>query len=156
MPDVDVAVGAVRDHAPVVVRVGLLDEEQLLRAPGQALGAVGAVAHDARVAAPIGVVDDEGSARRVVGGEGEAEQALFAPCSNLAAQVEERLGANGAVLEHADQAALLDDVQPLRLVRGRGREERGIEPVGHLDEAQGGGGAVGAAGDEREQRGAGE
>ena len=77
-PDVEEPVLAVGDHAAVVVRVRLVDEEQLRRARRQRLRAVRAVANDARVAVAVGVVDDELPARRVVGREREPEQALLA------------------------------------------------------------------------------
>ncbi len=117
-----------------MVAVGLLDEQQLAGARREPLHPVRAVANDARVAVPIGVVDDELPACGVVGGEREPEKALLPARSDLRAEIEKRLCEDLAVLDDADQAALLDHVEQARGAGGGCDMDRRLQPTDDRDE----------------------
>ncbi len=128
--DVEVAVGAEGEHAAVVVAGGVLHVEH--RGARSGVGAVGvardAVAGDRHLRTWSGVRDVEAAAGRVVGGEGEAEQAALAAARvELAAEVEEGRGEQPPVAHDANRPALLDDEEPAAAVAGVGDEERLLE-----------------------------
>src|SRR6478735_5679266 len=107
--DPQLPVGPELEVAPVVVGVGLLDAEDLLRAPRQRAAVRGAVADDPRRAvAARGVVHVEGPVARVAGRECEPEQSLLAPGDDARAHVEER-PPHTTALHDPDATRLLDD-----------------------------------------------
>jgi hypothetical protein len=68
--------------------------------------------------------------------EGDREQALLAARGHLAVDVEERPGADAAVLEHDDLPVLEHDVDPPALVPRRRDVYRRVEPAGYLLETK--------------------
>ncbi len=135
--NVQVTVGPELDAAPVVVVVGLVDgEQQLLGGRVEGLAAVAAPeSRDDRLhaaaggGARVGQVGD--ATGRVIGREGEAEQATLGGGVDDARQVEEHVGGRGARLvgEAAHAAGLFQHV-PARGVAG------GLQHVQRLLEAQ--------------------
>jgi hypothetical protein len=113
---------------------------------------------DPRVPVPVGVVDVDLVVARVVRVERDREQALLAAAHDARAHVEERRSAHPPVHEHADQALLLDDVEPVRLAPGRRDVEGAGEPGGDEPQAElralgVRGGARGRGGDRRDEEG---
>jgi hypothetical protein len=68
--------------------------------------------------------------------EGEAEEPLLAAGLDRVAEVEEGAREEGAVLDDPEGAAALDDEESLGVARRRHGEDRRVEPVRELDEAQ--------------------
>src|SRR4029079_11367931 len=77
----------------------------------------------------VRVIDVEEPRRLVLRIEGEREQPLLTAAHDLVFHVEERLWEQLAVLHHADEARLLDDVEPVGLARRGSDPERRVESV---------------------------
>src|SRR4029079_8896768 len=115
--------------AVVVGKLAVAHPQQRLARVGQADAAVRAELVHAHVAAEVVEVDEEAVVLRVVGVERHREQPLLAAEGDAVADVEERLGLQLAVDEHADHAGLLDDVE-LRRLAARLRDVHGVvEPA---------------------------
>ena len=112
--------------AAVVVRVGLRHRQELLPARGERSPGADAIPVDhRRPGAGRRVVDVEGARLRVVLRERKAEEALLAARDDARADVEERRGPDLALLDDADRALLLDDVEAVRLA-GRLDDDDGV------------------------------
>ena len=87
-----------------------------------------------------GVIGVEAAGLGVVGGEGDREQPLLTAEGDPAGDVEEGPLQYPALADHLDRTALLNHEQelPVRLTRGRGRVDRGVEvpQIGQLDSAR--------------------
>ena len=132
--NVEKAVGPKSDHAGVVVLCRLLEGQQ----DGFAVcvGSVRIVARskadDARVTVTIREVHEEEPVVRVIGMEGQAEQAALGAAArawieDLRAQVEEGLGQERVVHENPDAPALLDDEKARRVARRLDEIERLVQ-----------------------------
>src|SRR6476659_9318118 len=123
-PDVEVAVRPERHRTAVVIGVRtVLDDEHRLerRARGPTAGCVGTQSGDHDVAAGPRVVDVQPAVDLELGMEDEAEETPLARCvADERTQVEERASLDRAVLVDADDAALLDEEEPVRPVAGIG------------------------------------
>jgi hypothetical protein len=134
--------GAVRSElelAALVPRQRLRDDEEHPRRGGVGVTVPGLILGDDDTPAPVRVVDVEMAARRVIGRERDREESLLSRRRLLrtrldqTADVEERLGEDGAVLEHLNDPGLLDEVEPIGLARGHGRVDGPIEAADDLD-----------------------
>ncbi len=123
--DVELAVGAERELAAVVVRVRLVDPEEL--ADLLRRGRPSAVLDHARVAVRVRVVDVEQPVGCVVRVEGDRQQALLATALDEGGDVEERASEHAPVLDDTDPSCLLDDVEPPLLSGRRGDVHRRLE-----------------------------
>ena len=108
--------------------------------PARRIGDVGigadVVARHDLVARGVRVVDEEASVPRVVGVERDAEKTLLAAARDELRDVEEGIGKQDAVLDHAYATGLLDDEETRRVVRRGGQAHRHRETAhdGHLRE----------------------
>jgi hypothetical protein len=134
-PRVEAPVRAKHELAPVVVRVRVVEEQQLPHAPDRLL-TVRAVLDDPRVAPVVGVLDVEEPVLRVARVERKPEQALLAARGDLAVDVEERPCAHAPVLEDDDLAVLEHDVDATPLATRSDHLKRGVEPRRDPDDSQ--------------------
>ena len=113
------------DQVPaVVVRVRVVEGEDRTRGAGEGARPVRAVLDHPRVPAAVRVVHVEAVVLGVVRMERQAEQPLLAAREDEPTNVEEEARADTAAVDHADRAALLDDVHPARLPGRRGQRDR--------------------------------
>jgi hypothetical protein len=117
--DVEPPVGAERELAAVVVAVRVVEEGDAPLGGGVRGQPARAVLDHALVSVPVGVLDVVAAVPRVVRVEGDRQQALLAAGSDAVANIEEGRVADAAVLDDADPAALLHDVEPVGLGAGR-------------------------------------
>ncbi len=120
--DVEIPIATKGDGAAVVVRLGLVDPQQLaagrdvylVRIPGR-----DCVFGDDRVRrARLDVVDVEEPRRRILRVEGDAEESLLSPAGDERADVEERIRQEPTVLPDPHHAGLVGDEDTR--VAGRG------------------------------------
>ena len=124
--DVEVHVGPEQQQPAVVIALGVRHaQDEARRAAVGAGGARALVLDDALVAGPVGEVDVEAARARVVGREGDRQEALLAPGLHLAADVEER--ALAATADDHDPPGLLDHEHALAVLRRRGHVDGGGE-----------------------------
>ena len=136
-PDPQPPVGPEDEVPAVVVRVRLVDPEDLLRAPRQGSPVARPVADDPRrPVRPRGVVHVEGVVARVGRREREPEQALLTPVDDERADVQERARLHLAALDDTDPARLLHDVDAPGLAGRLRREDGAREAAGDRDEAE--------------------
>src|SRR5688572_25269451 len=115
----------------VVVRVRLRHRQELLSAGGERSPRADLVpVDDRRRGAGRRVVDVDGARPRVVLRKREPEEPLLAARDDARADVEERSGPDRALLDNADRALLLDDVEALRLA-GSLDEGNGVRKAPH-------------------------
>ena len=145
-PDVETAVRAECEPAPVVVRVRLVDREEDARSRRNGARAVRPVADDARVAVRVRVVHVDESIRRVLRVERETEEALLATRRDPFPRVEEEPGAELSAVDDTDRSALFDDVEPARLAARCGDLHRLDEPPRDDDPPERAFGAEGRSG----------
>ena len=132
--DVEVLVGAEQQQPAVVVALVVgHPQHEPRRAGGGAGGGRAPVLDHALVARVVGEVDVEAPRARVVGREGQREQALLAARRHLAADVEERRGAQAPADQHAHAAGLLDDEQAPAVAGRGGHEHRRAEAADALE-----------------------
>ena len=130
--DVQVAVGAELHLPAVVVGVGLVDEQHLLRAGRVSqvrIACADAVAGDDGVAAVVGVVDVEIAVGGVVRMEGQAQQSLLiAAAAHQRVDVQKRRGQQRVDAvgdgDYPNVAGFLDHEEPRAVARRRGQVHR--------------------------------
>jgi hypothetical protein len=113
----------------VVVRIRLLDEQQLPRAGEQRPPAARAKLDHPCVAVQVGVVDVEAVVERVLRAERNRQQPTLATARDARPDVEEG-SRDSATDEIANPPGLLDDVETLRLAGGECDVRRRVEPRG--------------------------
>ncbi len=103
--------------AAVVIAERMLDEppavrpdqiESAGRVGAQRIGAGSFQARDHDMAVAIGEADEEPAARRIVGGEGQSQQAALAAGGDRASQIDEIRGLQDAAFDHTNTARLLE------------------------------------------------
>ena len=123
----------------LVPRQRLGDDEEHPRRGGVGVTVPCLILGDDDTPAPVRVVDVETAARRVIGRERDREESLLSRRRLLwtrldqTADVEERLGEDGAVLEHSNDPGLLDEVEPIGLAGRHRRIDGPIETADDLD-----------------------
>src|SRR6266536_3052860 len=127
-PDVEEAVAVELQLSPVVVRVRLIDEQQLTGARQNRAAVAGAELDDAGIAVSIGVVDVEPVIAPVVRMKRDGQQTLLPSARHAVADVEER-ASRPPVDEVDDAADLLDGIEASRLSGSRGDRRQRIEPA---------------------------
>ncbi len=135
-PDVELAVRPELELAALVIRVRLVDQEELphpkRRAP---VGAGPVLGHDG-VAVEVHVVDEEPPVLLVIGMERDREQPALAAELHQAADVQERLGLDAPVRDQLDATDLLDHVETSPLAGGVRDVHGSGEALGDPDETQ--------------------
>src|SRR5688572_24834738 len=133
--DVQKAVAVELELPPVVIRVGLPDEQELAGGRLHAASAAGAELDDPRVPAAVGVVHVEAVVARIRGMERDREQPLLSAADDPVADVEER-PSKPAVDEVANAPDLLDRVEAPGLGRRRGDRRQRREAPGERTDGE--------------------